>query len=309
MGVHFVPGGHDALYRLWAGASQEIALACDAKGRVSEASAAIARLGWRDGAGLIGRPLWDLATGSAQEPMRAAFERAIRRGRRSNWVEVTLAGRDGSPLWYELRLEPLVMGPGHLLGAVCLLRPIDERRRLERQAFAAAMTDQLTGLTNRTAFVAMLDHLAQEQVQGWLLLTDLDRFRAINLRHGHAAGDRLLASFADLLRRLTQPQHILSRIDGETFAILLPGEAETAARAIGEAIRTALDEVAEGAMPGELPFTASIGLAPLGPNSDAALREAELAVTEAKARGRARLASSPARLRLPWRWSAPASRA
>ncbi|MFN5244745.1 MAG: GGDEF domain-containing protein, partial [Novosphingobium sp.] len=126
-------------------------------------------------------------------------------------------------------------------------------------------------------------------------------------RHGHAAGDRLLISFADLLRELTGPEQLLSRIDGETFAITMPGADLAAGRATAEAITNALAAVALGAERGELPFTASVGLVALGSDSDATLRAAELAVTEAKARGRARVATCPARRRVPWLWRQPRS--
>lgn len=295
MGVHFVPGGAGVLHRLWARASSEVALACDPGGRITEVAGTPTP-------GLVGRPLWTLARPEHRNAVRQAFAAALQQGRRSGWLELALAAPGQSRDWYELRIDPVTLAPDHEWGAVCVLRSITERRRLERAAFAAAMTDPLTGFTNRTAFMAMLAHLADQRGPGYLALVDLDRFRAFNLRYGHAAGDRLLVSFAALLRQLTGPEHILSRIDGETFAIVMPGADLTAARATGEGITAALAAVALEAERGELPFTASIGLASLGPDSDATLRAAELAVTEAKARGRARVATCPPRLRVPWRW-------
>lgn len=295
MGVHFVPRGDGVLLRLWAGVSSEIALACDRQGRITELCGALP-------GGAVGQLLWDLAPPRQREPLQRAYAAALAQDRRSDWIEVALRQPDGARAWYELRIDPVTLGPDHSLGAICVLRSIAERRRLEREAFAAAMTDPLTGFTNRTAFMAMLAHLAEQDAPGALALVDLDRFRAFNLRYGHAAGDRLLVSFAGLLRQVTRPEHILSRTDGETFAVIMPGANLGQARITAGAITGALAEVALGAQRGELPFTASIGLALLGPDSDASLRSAELAVTDAKARGRARVGLCPPRLRLPWTW-------
>lgn len=303
MGVHFVPGGQDALYRHWAAASREIVLVCDASGRIIQATAAVARLRRGRAEALPGLLLWEyLAPGHPQQ-LKPLFEQAMTDGTRTGWIEIELEHLPRRQRHHELRIDPVLLGDGHLPGAVCILRSIAERRELEREAFAAAMTDQLTGFTNRAAFVAMLDHLARQGTKGCLVLIDLDRFRAINLRHGHAAGDRLLTTFADLLRRITRAQHILSRIDGEGFAVILPGESVAAGLRLGEAIGLALAEIARDAMPEELPFTASVGVAALEGNRDATLRAAELAVTEAKARGRGQVTTCPPRrLRLSWPW-------
>lgn len=303
MGIHFAPGRQDALYRHWAAASREIVLACDPAGRIIQATAAAARLGRGSLESLMGVPLWDCLEPLAPLRLRELFGQAIADGHRTDWIEVELSSQPRSRRWYELRLDPVLLGEGHLPSAICILRSIAERRELEREAFAAAMTDQLTGFTNRAAFLAMLDHLARQGTSGCLMLIDLDRFRAINLRFGHEAGDRLLTTFSDLLRRMTRSRHILSRIDGESFAVIMPGEQLAAGSDLGQAICSALAEIACDALPGELPFTASIGVVALERDRDATLRAAELAVTEAKARGRARVAvCGPRRLRLPWAW-------
>ncbi|MCZ8324315.1 MAG: GGDEF domain-containing protein [Sphingomonadaceae bacterium] len=303
MGIHFAPSRQDALYRHWAAASREIVLACDPAGRIIQATPAAAQLGGSHQDGLLGLHLWDCLEPLASLRLRELFGQALADGHPTEWIEVELDNQPRSRRWYELRIDPVLLSEGYLPGAVCILRSIAERRELEREAFAAAMTDQLTGFTNRAAFSAMLDHLSLQGVTGCLILIDLDRFRAFNLRYGHAAGDRLLKTFADLLRHLTSAQHILSRIDGESFAVIMPGERLATGTDLGQAVRSALAEIAHHALPGELPFTASIGVVPLEGGRDATLRAAELAVTEAKARGRARVAVyGPGRLRLPWAW-------
>ncbi len=302
MGIHFFPGGQDALYRHWAAASREIVLACDLAGRIIQATAAAARLGRGRAESLHGLPIWECLSPPDARHLQSLYNQAMADGCRTGWIEIELANLPPARRWHELRIDPVLLGDSHLPGAICILRSIAERRELEREAFAAAMTDQLTGFTNRAAFLTMLDHLAHQEVPGCLTLIDLDRFRAINLRHGHEVGDCLLTSFAAMLRRLTSPRHILSRIDGESFAVIMPGEPVATGAELGEAVRSALAEVARDASPGELPFTASVGVAALDRSRDVTLRAAELAVTEAKARGRAQVATCPpGRLRLPWR--------
>ena len=102
------------------------------------------------------------------------------------------------------------------------MRCIEERRSFESRLFAATMTDTLTGLTNRRAFVAMLRHLVAHGARGSVAMFDIDHFRALNLRHGQSAGDEVLAGFAQLLRTLTRPDDIISRVGGESFAVLMP---------------------------------------------------------------------------------------
>jgi GGDEF domain-containing protein len=86
------------------------------------------------------------------------------------------------------------------------MRSIDERRCLEEQLFTAAMTDPLTGLTNRQAFIAMLQHLVDQRIDGCLAVFDIDHFRAINMQYGQFAGDDVLVVFAELVRDMMRKQ-------------------------------------------------------------------------------------------------------
>lgn len=98
------------------------------------------------------------------------------------------------------------------------------RRRLQRQA----MTDPLTGLANRRALHMAADEIFAEQGAGdggraGLILLDLDGFKPVNDRHGHAAGDRLLIAIGGRLRAQAGEGATVARIGGDEFAILLPG--------------------------------------------------------------------------------------
>jgi diguanylate cyclase (GGDEF)-like protein len=168
---------------------------------------------------------------------------------------------------------------------------------------AAARQDALTGLMNRRAL--------QENLQGRfvshtrppqrprerevlsLAFVDVDRFKEINDRFGHAAGDAVLAAIADVLRAvLDRRDAVAARIGGEEFAILLPGAHLTEALAVSEAVRTAVASADLGVVPDLGRVTVSIGVASSQSgldSADAILRAADTAMYLAKRDGRDRV--------------------
>jgi diguanylate cyclase (GGDEF)-like protein len=149
------------------------------------------------------------------------------------------------------------------------------------------MTDPLTGLTNRQAFVAMLQHLVQANAGGCLAIFDIDHFKAINMQYGQSIGDEVLVSFAEFLRTLVRSDDIVSRIGGESLGVLLlkatPDQAET----MCQRIIAALAEI--GQFGRRISVTASAGVARIHGSVDDTIRRAELALFLAKAKGRNRL--------------------
>lgn len=106
------------------------------------------------------------------------------------------------------------------------------RRSLEWEA----SHDALTTLTNRRAFYeGVSDHMASA-APGTVFYVDLDDFKEVNDRYGHLSGDRILAAFAERLRRSTRPQDLVARLGGDEFAVFCPdlddhhAATETAAR-------------------------------------------------------------------------------
>jgi len=107
--------------------------------------------------------------------------------------------------------------------------------RVHRLLSLQARTDALTGLTNRAGFQEVLAASAGEGDLA-LLFVDLDGFKSVNDRFGHAAGDELLRHIAAGLRGVTRPDDVCARLGGDEFAVLLRGASAEQAEAVGRRV-------------------------------------------------------------------------
>ncbi|WP_174509000.1 sensor domain-containing diguanylate cyclase [Klebsiella oxytoca] len=147
------------------------------------------------------------------------------------------------------------------------------------------MTDPLTGLYNRRGFNALIKQLDPSTEQ-CIIAIDIDHFKTINDRYGHDGGDAVLVTFADTLRRLSTRGQIISRFGGEEFIVLLPETAVAEAAVVAEHIRAAIENAD---FPHGEKVTISLGVAGFNDNGNdvyAVLRKADLALYEAKRKGR-----------------------
>jgi diguanylate cyclase (GGDEF)-like protein/PAS domain S-box-containing protein len=289
MGVNFTPEEGSILYRLWAENTNDIILKTDCSGHIVSASPALERLPFASVNGLFGRHILDLVHPSRGAAVMAEHEAAIAGRQDGGWIEFPARTSDRQERWFEIQSRCLIDDSGAIHGAVSIMRSIEERRTFEERLFVAAMTDTLTGLTNRSAFVSMLQHLVESQIGGCLAMFDIDHFKAINMRYGHAVGDQLLVAFSELVRAFTRNDDIISRIGGESFGILLPCAPFDHAEAICRRVVTALAETSGVSGADCLPITVSAGLTRIGASLDETIKAAELALTVAKAKGRNRL--------------------
>ncbi|HEY1397060.1 GGDEF domain-containing protein [Roseateles sp.] len=179
-----------------------------------------------------------------------------------------------------------------LLLSVGVLLMASERVREEFELLATR--DALTGaLTRRAVLQAGGEEFDRWQRYGQplsLLLLDIDHFKLVNDRHGHQAGDRVLAGAVAVMREQLRVTDRLGRYGGEEFVILLPSTDAASARASAERVRIALaSHVPE---PGIPPCTASLGVAWAQAGDaglDALLARADEALYRAKASGRNRV--------------------
>jgi two-component system cell cycle response regulator len=156
-----------------------------------------------------------------------------------------------------------------------------------------AREDALTCLPNRATFdEAIAEAFATSRRHGAplaVLVLDIDHFKGVNDRHGHAAGDLVLRELARLLAPLVRGAELLARVGGEELAVVLPGADRAAALAAGERMRAAV-AAHEFRFGGErVPVTLSAGAAVLEPgdaDGPALLARADAALYSAKASGR-----------------------
>jgi diguanylate cyclase (GGDEF)-like protein len=167
--------------------------------------------------------------------------------------------------------------------------------RLARRLQNLAMTDTLTGLPNRRAMEARASQFEARGAEDGgfaVVLMDLDHFKTVNDRHGHAGGDRVLAEVGRRLPPLLRQQDRLGRWGGEEFLVLLPGTDGASARQVAERMREAMQAEPVPMEDGRvIDITASLGVAEGAPGEglEAVLARADLALYRAKAQGRDRV--------------------
>ena len=178
-----------------------------------------------------------------------------------------------------------------------LSHKIDEVQALQEALRQQAMRDSLTGLFNRRHLnntLPMLFALAQREGQPMaLVIIDLDHFKRVNDLHGHAAGDRLLAAFGELLVEHGRRSDVLCRYGGEEFCLLMPRTTADGARRKVKSLlrrwRAQRFELEDDTLEG-LSFSAGVADTSLAPASpDALLKAADDELLAAKREGRGRV--------------------
>jgi diguanylate cyclase (GGDEF)-like protein len=140
-----------------------------------------------------------------------------------------------------------------------------ERIELNIRLAAEADTDQLTGVGNRRrASKALAQARTMADAKGQpmsVLLCDLDHFKRVNDSHGHDTGDKVLTSFATLLRTSVRAHDTVIRWGGEEFLVILPGCDQLGAAGLADRLLAACPGACQDALPAEVSQTTSIGIA------------------------------------------------
>jgi len=169
--------------------------------------------------------------------------------------------------------------------------------RLMDRLHEAALRDGLTGLFNRRFLRESLPRIqaaaARDGEPLCVLMIDLDHFKAVNDRHGHLIGDQTLRAVADTLRSNSRESDLIARYGGEEFAVLCPRTTCEIGVQVAERLREAVAALDEPALGHPGPQTISLGVAVQSPqrsqSPEALLEQADLALYEAKHRGRNRI--------------------
>jgi diguanylate cyclase (GGDEF)-like protein len=170
------------------------------------------------------------------------------------------------------------------------------KERTEYRHKTAALVDPLTGVSNRRAFLqdgeAHLKRQTADPGPTAVMLLDLDNFKSINDRFGHAVGDRVLEIFADVSSGCLRHIDVFGRLGGEEFAALLRDTTSEQAFAVAEQIRTSFADAAREVDGRPVAGTVSIGLV-IGQDAvldlSALLAQADHALYRAKNVGRNRV--------------------
>lgn len=193
--------------------------------------------------------------------------------------------------WVHLRLRPVEL-PGRGSGFVGTVEDVTDARRHEAELLRQARHDSLTGLPNRVHLIEQIEaHLSsRDRTSAALLFFDLDNFKPVNDSLGHGAGDELLRTIAARLATDAQPDEVVARLGGDEFVLFAPtvssaGEAMLIAERVAGSVQRPVVIGGQVLRP-----TASIGVVlstPATTRADELLRDADLAMYEAKRGGRA----------------------
>ena len=185
------------------------------------------------------------------------------------------------------------------------LRSAERFNQMQMKLVRMATRDALTGLLNRSAFFNRHGTICRDSAGPLAaIMIDVDHFKTVNDKFGHAAGDKALKSIAECLGGQTE---IAARLGGEEFVLLLPGASMERARDMAEGMRRAIATREIDIDGRSLRATCSFGVAVAEPgaNIDEVLRRADAALYAAKRDGRNRVAVHDAKTPAPD--SSPAS--
>ena len=216
---------------------------------------------------------------------------AMRTGRTIREDDARFPGKSGGtiPVAYT---ASAVMSDGTPSGAVIAFRDITERKAFEDELHQHAFYDSLTGLANRRLLVERLDQAlrrsAMDRKTHALIFVDVDRFKSINDSLGHVTGDEFLVAIGACMKGVVRNHDLLARFGGDEFVVLLEDVAGVdvavaAARRICAAVKRPM-VLPDGY---ELVASVSVGIALTEPGktADDVLRNADVAMYDAKVKG------------------------
>ncbi|MBK8793946.1 MAG: ABC transporter substrate-binding protein [Holophaga sp.] len=284
-------------HRLLADNAADVIWTMDLEGRITYVSPSVENLRGYTAAEVMGQSIAELLTPEsarlAEEGLRSTLE-ALQKGQPVPRTrgELEQPCKDGTTVWTEATTTGMTNVEGKFIGILGVTRDISERRRLQEELAARAATDALTGVWNR----ARLEDQGRLEVQRFeryghslsLVFLDLDHFKQVNDRHGHAAGDAVLKGFCEVTLGCLRGTDSLGRWGGEEFLILAPSTEIANIRLLAERIRIAM----EGhVFPRVGRVTASLGIAECRPGDtwESLVARADAGLYRAKEMGRNRV--------------------
>ena len=225
--------------------------------------------GYADGQ-LLGVGLLDVATEEDKPKVAEQLRRRI--SGEAKTVDYTFRGRrrDGAEVDIETHSSAMELGDKRVFVSVVL--DVSDRMRTERETQALydllreqSNRDALTGLFNRRYFDASLEREAILAIRSGhslsVVMGDIDRFKTVNDRYGHLAGDEVLSAFAAQMTKLCRASDLACRYGGEEFALVMPGMTAAKAGERAELLRAAIEAMSVKHGDEVIAVTASFGVA------------------------------------------------
>ena len=245
----------------------------------------------RDPVSIIGATDADVHPPGRSEEFLTDDRRVVATGEAMIDKEEFVIRPSGEPRWLSTSKVPLRDENGAVIGLVGVARDITQRKLAEERVRFLAYYDPLTKLPNRSSFERNLQDVAQALAPGQearLMLVDLDRFKQVNDTLGHAAGDELLRQVADRLTRLVDKRGQVARLGGDEFVVVMSFDASADEAPFYGLV---VDQLTDFAIMGnDVHVGASMGVSKVHNSTTplVALREADIALYDAKAKGRNR---------------------
>lgn len=267
----------------------------DVDGRYVLANTAFTRMVGMGAAAIVGKREAEILPREVAMKAGRSDQRALEEGETVRFEDtLAIAGPPRTFLISKTVFRDLLGNPVGILG---IARDITDRKAAEDRLAHQALHDPLTALPNRAAFIQRLARALgrwqhQSDKRFAILFVDVDRFKDINDRFGHAVGDEFLLAFSERLGQLLRPGDLVARLGGDEFTVLLDqvDRVDEAAQ-IAERVLTGFRSGFILSV-GRVDASASIGVAMCSPAHDTAdllLKAADGAMYRAKELGRARL--------------------
>jgi len=299
-------------HRLLADNALDVITIMDERHQITYISPSIEQLrGWTPHE-VISQPLCEQMKAAGWQELQLIQQR-IEQARQANEplprfrLELELSHKYSGWVWTDATISCMVSDDNQHVATLMVYRNISDQKRRESQLRKQAHTDELTGLLNRRAMLAhtneLLNHFNHNHVKGdhpyppssseipALLFCDLDLFKDINDRFGHAVGDAVLQVTAQRIRHMIREQDTAARIGGDELVVILNSVSHiTAALSIAKKIQQAIAEpiVLENQ---RVSITASMGitLARPGEDPESLIARSDQAMYQAKRSGRGRI--------------------
>ena len=265
-------------------------------GELLQVNSALAELTGRSIDALTGLDIQDLVADEDAHREATLRARLLEGEMRISEQELRFKGAEGT-IWVQASSSVVRDSRGRARYAIVQLRDASQRKRFEERLQRLADHDSLTGLLNRRR---LQDELVAHQLRcrrfgatGSLLLLDLDGFKDVNDTLGHIVGDQVLRNVAAVLSERLRETDSVARLGGDEFAILLPRTEQDAALAVAAELAGRVQSRSGAGVELDVHVTASVGVASFAGDdleSRDILAEADVALYEAKERGRGRVA-------------------